>query len=680
MDSRLEKNVYEDDKSLDEKAADGVADVQEVAARDIGAIPSDVAEAAEFAKTMSDEEVLEKARFIHEMHGKDPNFPPKAMDLIIRSLNEDLRATDPLAWSELKVEMALITINSPYMEVRAVVDNHDDPNEPCITARTWLIGIVYVAAGAFINQFFSIRFPSIYVNSNVAQILAYPAGAFLARVLPSTVFNTFGYEWSLNPGPFSKKEHMVITIMANVGFNTPYTAYILWVQYPDRFFGQKWALDYGYQITTALSTNFIGYGLAGLTRRFLVYPVISIWPHNLATIALNRAFHERDSSTAVEGGWRVSRMRYFTYCFGGMFVYFWFPNFICESLTYFNWTTWIAPNNKKLAWITGLNTGLGLNPFPSWDWNFQAVDPLVNPFYATVNNFAGKLIAFPVILAVYFTNTFYTSYLPLNSNGVYDNTGKRYNVSRIVNDAGHFDLEAYKQYSPAYLAASQSLVYGFFFAAYTSTITHSILYHRHEIVYGLRNLLRRRSAFADADDIHMKLMSKYKETPEWWYFIVLCVSIGIGAAGIAAYPTHAQPAVVLYGLALALIFCVPIGIIKSITNVEVTLNVLAEFFGGLWFPGDALSMNFFKTYGYVTTAHTLAFAQDLKLAHYSHIPPRITFWCQMIATLASTFVTISIINWQMTSIENVCDPLQKDRFTCPGANTFFTASVLWGTL
>jgi hypothetical protein len=28
--------------------------------------------------------------------------------------------------------------------------------------------------------------------------------------------------------------------------------------------------------------------------------------------------------------------------------------------------------------------------------------------------------------------------------------------------------------------------------------------------------------------------------------------------------------------------------------VQVTLNVLAELFGGLWFPGNAVAMNYFK--------------------------------------------------------------------------------------
>jgi len=55
--------------------------------------------------------------------------------------------------------------------VRAVVDNHDDPSIPAGTFRAWFIGIVFVAAGGFTNQLFSIRYPGISVGSNVAQLL-----------------------------------------------------------------------------------------------------------------------------------------------------------------------------------------------------------------------------------------------------------------------------------------------------------------------------------------------------------------------------------------------------------------------------------------------------------------------------------------------------------------------------
>lgn len=45
------------------------------------------------------------------------------------------------------------------------------------------------------------------------------------------------------------------------------------------------------------------------------------------------------------------------------------------------------------------------------------------------------------------------------------------------------------------------------------------------------------------------------------------------------------------GLVLALVFIVPVGVIFAVTNQEVTLNVLAEFIGGVLFPGNALAMN-----------------------------------------------------------------------------------------
>jgi OPT family small oligopeptide transporter len=388
------------------------------------------------------------------------------------------------------------------------------------------------------------------------------------------------------------------------------------------------------------------------------------------------------------------------YCFGAMSVYFWFPGYIIQAMSYFNWITWIAPDNVNLAAVTGSVGGLGLNPFPTWDWTLltAAADPLINPFYTIFNLFLGTLTTAPIILAIWYTNTWNTAYIPINDNHVWDNTGSPYEVLRVVdNKTTLFNEESYQVYSPAYLSAGRALFYGAFFAVYTATITHTILYHRREIVAGFRNLISRKSPFADSKDVHTRLMRSYREVPEYVYFGVLVASIALGAAGVGAFPTHTSPAVVLYGgmhcfpqvyillltkpqVLLAVIFCVPCGIIVSITNVEISLNVIAELFGGLWFPGNATAVNYFKTYGYVTTSHALQFAQGLKLAHYVHIAPWITFNCQIWATFISTLVCTAILNYQMTKIPDVCLPKQKDHFTCPQINSFFTASVLWGTL
>jgi hypothetical protein len=80
---------------------------------------------------------------------------------------------------------------------------------------------------------------------------------------------------------------------------------------------------------------------------------------------------------------------------------------------------------------------------------------------------------------------------------------------------------------------------------------------------------------------------------------VLLIAAGLGFAGIGAYPTHTSPAVVLYGIALAIVFMIPLGVVTAMTGIEVTLNVLAEFIGGMAVQGNALALNFFKAFGYV---------------------------------------------------------------------------------
>ena len=80
--------------------------------------------------------------------------------------------------------------------------------------------------------------------------------------------------------------------MANVAVGLPHSRYIVFTGWLDKFFGQSFAADFGYQVLLALSMNLMGYGLAGLCRRFLVYPSFCIWPRSLVTIALNSALHQ----------------------------------------------------------------------------------------------------------------------------------------------------------------------------------------------------------------------------------------------------------------------------------------------------------------------------------------------------------------------------------------------------
>lgn len=47
-----------------------------------------------------------------------------------------------------------------------------------------------------------------------------------------------------------------------------------------------------------------------------------IWPKALAQIAVNKALHGQDGREDHIPGWKISRQRFFMYCFGGMFLYY----------------------------------------------------------------------------------------------------------------------------------------------------------------------------------------------------------------------------------------------------------------------------------------------------------------------------------------------------------------------
>lgn len=663
-------------------------------ASDFNVSADDLLEGKRLASTLTLEEIRPMLEEVLEMHKTDPNFPFAIIDKIETFLGDEDIFDEPekheAIVNELKLEAALMTINSPYPEVRAVVDNHDDVATPCSTIRAWIIGICFAVLLSFINQLFSIRQPAITVQANVAQLLAYPIGKFCEQTLPDIGFTLWGIRHSLNPGKFSRKEHMLVTIMANVSWNTPYSNNIIWTQF--HYFNQSYAGQYGYQLLIALTTNLLGYGMAGLVRRFLVYPSHCVWPGSLVTIALNSAFHN-DKNTPVPSPFgnifTMSRMKFFGVTFAAMFVYFWFPGYLFTAMSVFSWMSWIAPKNVALNTVTGFNNGLGFNPWPTWDWNtllFDATDPLMLPFFSTFNKFIGAAISGVVILVMWYTNTYWTAFIPINSNRIFDNQARLYNVSNAVDwSSGLFDPIKYANYSPPFLSAGNLVVYLFFFGIYTATLSYTYLYHRHEVMMGFRHLWRSLRQAQDEDighyqDVHNRLMSKYVEVPEWWHILVVILALGFGCAAITGWETFSSPGVVFYGLGLCALFIIPVGIVKATTGVEVTLNVLAEFIGGSWVQGNALAMNYFKSFGYVTVLHAIFFSNDLKIAHYAKLPPRQTFAAQMVGILISTVICVAVLNFQMKQIPDVCTPHAPYRFTCPGINTFFAASVVWGTV
>lgn len=156
---------------------------------------------------------------------------------------------------------------SPFPEVQAAVRNYDE-EMPANTIRAWAIGLFLVTICGGMNMLFHLRSPAISISTIVAQFLAYPIGRLWSLTMPQRIFTTFGVRWSLNPGPFNMKEHVVVTVMANAGFGigAAYSTDVLTAQ--QKFYGQSFG--WGFQLLLTWTSTMIGYGIAGISRRFLV--------------------------------------------------------------------------------------------------------------------------------------------------------------------------------------------------------------------------------------------------------------------------------------------------------------------------------------------------------------------------------------------------------------------------
>lgn len=209
--------------------------------------------------------------------------------------------------------------------MRANVSNKDDQTALVLTLRTWVIGLTFCAIVSAFNSFCRLRYPSAVVTPVATVILSYPVGRFLAHILPRRSVSLPPHlarlgmpaSLSLNPGPFSIKEHTVVLIMANVSTGPAYA--LDYVMVGSKFYGHTYSL--GFCILLILSSQLLGFGTAGIFAPAIVQPASMVWPQNLPYCALLDALHRGNKETRPTS----SRSRYFIWVAVGAFAWYWLP-------------------------------------------------------------------------------------------------------------------------------------------------------------------------------------------------------------------------------------------------------------------------------------------------------------------------------------------------------------------
>ncbi|XP_078150388.1 oligopeptide transporter 4-like [Carex rostrata] len=568
--------------------------------------------------------------------------------------------------------------NSPVEQVRLTVLTTDDPSHPVWTFRMWSIGLFSCALLSFLNQFFSYRTEPLIITQVTVQVASLPIGRLLAKILPEKKFHI---PWcgdrlfSLNPGPFNIKEHVLISIFANAGyaFGNGHAYGVGIIDIIRAFYHRH--ISFLASWLLIITTQVLGYGWAGLMRKYVVEPAHMWWPTTLVQISLFRALHVKEDEK------RMSRAKFFMIALSCSFIWYIFPGFLFPTLTYISWVCWVFSRSVTAQQLGSGMRGLGLGAF-TLDWSVISsflLSPLISPFFAIANIFVGFALFMYVIIPVSYWgfDLYNAKTFPIFSSHLFTGNGSLYDIEAIVNDKFEIDINAYQKQGKIHLSTFFALSYGLNFAMIASTLTHVAFFYGREIYE------RFRVSYKGKPDIHTKLMKRYDDIPAWWFHFLLVLSLIVSVLLCTILKDQVQLPWwgLLFACAMAFVFTLPISIITATTNQTPGLNVITEYMMGLILPGKPIANVCFKVYGYMSMSQAVAFLSDFKLGHYMKIPPKSMFLVQFVGTIFAGTINISVAWWLLGSIHNICQDnlLPPDSpWTCPDQRVFFDASVIWG--
>ncbi|KAI4255656.1 MAG: hypothetical protein LQ352_002470 [Teloschistes flavicans] len=628
--------------------------------------------------------------------------------------------------------------NSRYAQVRASVSAKDNATASINTPRMWTLSMLCALLGSGTNLFFSLRYPSVAITPVIALVVVHPLGLAWDRLFkrdgdPAEVYDygrlvkrppgeddtgsvsnlTRIRRW-LGQGRWNEKEHACVYVSSNVSFGFAFATDVIVEQV--KFYKQD--LGILYQLALTVSTQVLGYSFAGLTRRYLVRPASMIWPSTLMSTAMFTTMHKSQNMTV--NGWSITRWRFFLLVFFGAFAWYFLPGLLFPALSNFSVVTWFAPGNVVLANLFGTTSGLGMLPITfNWAQIAYIGSPLLTPWWAAANVVTGLVVVMWIVAPIlYYKNFLYSAFMPILSSSVFDNTGKEYDVSRILTPDYLFDRKKYEAYSRVYLPITYALAYGVQFAGLSALVTHTACWYGKEIwqvsqqsvasdqtrdsvayepihdrtdgkrIDHARSSSRESNASGEVgldtsmsgDDVHARLMRRYEDAPASWYLATFLTMLAIGLFVVTYYPTHLPWYGLLFALSITALLFIPVGIVMAITNQHSSLYLICQIICGTVFPGRPVANMVFTTYCYISSAQGVKFSSDLKLGHYMKIPPKLLFQVQMLATLVSSFTQVGVLNWMFRNLSSLCEPDAINGFSCPLARVHFNGSILWGVV
>jgi hypothetical protein len=219
--------------------------------------------------------------------------------------------------------------------------------------------------GSSLATIFLFKPQSVSVSIIFLTVISYVGGNAMEQFIPRNgkIFKWMPGKW-LNPHSFNSKEHIAIIIMSSSASSAAYATEVLAAQ----------KLYYGVipgpavALLLLFSSQLLGYGMAGVLRKSLVYPTKMVWPSILPLSSLVETLH-RDRAEMQK------RWRFFWIVFFSIAVWELFPQYIMPMLT--GISIFCLANRTSMLYTNVFggsngNEGLGFLAM-SFDWNYMYV-------------------------------------------------------------------------------------------------------------------------------------------------------------------------------------------------------------------------------------------------------------------------------------------------------------------
>ncbi|KAJ3887170.1 OPT oligopeptide transporter [Lentinula edodes] len=578
-----------------------------------------------------------------------------------------------------------------------LVSLEDDPKVRIFTFRLWFLGLGLSCFGAVLGQIFYFRPQTITVSSlflqvgndynrellgvlTKMQIISFIMGKAMEVIIPGpsptsrfrTRDNRF---WRFfNHGPFNLKEHVAITIMSSTASASALAISILASQ--DLYYNIE--VNAGVGIFTLISSQLVGYGLAGIMRDFLVYPTFAIYPQIIPQVQLYDTLHR-----SQEAIMQKKRMRFFWFIFIGIFIWEWFPEYIAPTLT---GISIFCLADRKSPWVTrifgGANNNEGLGALAlCFDWVYVGsgggtIGAMFTPLSTMLSLYAGCAVCMIAFCACYAMNTWDTQNFPFLSQLLYYKNGTEYAQLSILNPDLTLNNTLLEEQGLPFYAASQLLFQVSRTIYIGASVTHFFVWYWPTFSEIIKNYRTK-----ECDDPHYQKMRVYKEVSNWYYavifFICSALAIGLAYAAKSGLPAWA----LIIALIFAAFFVPIIGTLNATVGYAPLVQNLMQMLGGALVPGRPVANMYFTLYGENPVTQALLLLQDLKTGQYTKIPPRVTFTVQVCGTIVGGILNYVIMKVVLNAQRTILLDVQGSNvWSGQQVQSYNSAAIAWGAL